>query len=52
MTGGIFQGANLADFSDAVPLYTITNTPVDGAIASIFPTNTATFRYLRYLSPQ
>src|ERR1035438_2294731 len=51
MTGGIFQGANLADFSDAVALYTITNSPVDGAMASVFPTNTAAFHYLRYLSP-
>jgi beta-galactosidase len=49
MVGGVLQGANQASFSDAVTLYTITNTPADGYTAQ-FPTNTAAFRYLRYLT--
>jgi beta-galactosidase len=51
MTGGIFQGANLSDFSDAVALYTITNAPPEGTMTAQFPTNTTAFRYLRYLGP-
>jgi beta-galactosidase len=51
MSGGAFQGANLTNFSDAVTFYTITNTPADGVVVSLFPTNTSTFRCLRYLSP-
>lgn len=50
MVGGIFQGANQPDFSDAVALYTITNTPSGGFTAQ-FPTNTTAFRYLRYQAP-
>ncbi len=49
MVGGTFQGANQPDFSDAVPLYTITNIPPDG-FSACFPTNTTAFRYLRYLT--
>lgn len=49
MNGGVFQGANQPDFSDAVALYTITNTPLDGYTAQ-FPANTNAFRYLRYLT--
>jgi beta-galactosidase len=51
MNGGVFQGANLSDFSDAVTLYTVTNTPPDGTMTAQFLTNAATFRYLRYLAP-
>jgi beta-galactosidase len=51
MTGGIFQGANAADFSDAVNLYVITNTPTDGTMTSVPITNLNSFRYLLYLSP-
>ena len=51
MNGGVFQGANLADFSDAVALYAITTTPPDGTLTPQFPTNTTAFRYLRYLAP-
>ncbi|HXR07214.1 MAG TPA: glycoside hydrolase family 2 TIM barrel-domain containing protein, partial [Candidatus Acidoferrum sp.] len=51
MTGGVFQGANAADFSDAVNLFEISNTPADGAMTSVPMTNLASFRYLLYLSP-
>ena len=51
MVGGVFQGANHSDFSDAVGLYTITNTPTDGTMTAQFPTNPTAFRYLRYQGP-
>jgi fibronectin type 3 domain-containing protein len=51
MVGGIFQGANQANFSDAVTLFTITNQPATGVFTSANITNTAGFRYVRYLSP-
>jgi fibronectin type 3 domain-containing protein len=51
MVGGIFQGANLADFSDAVTLYTVTAQPPSGVFTSASITNTSAFRYVRYLSP-
>ena len=51
MTGGVFQGANLADFSDATPLSTLTAQPTDGAWTQLLITNLTAFRYLRYLSP-
>jgi len=51
MVGGIFQGANQANFSDAVTLYTVTTQPVTGMFTSASITNTSAFRYVRYLSP-
>jgi uncharacterized repeat protein (TIGR03806 family) len=51
MAGGVFQGANLSDFSDAANLFTVTNTPTEGTLTAQTITNTARFRYLRYLSP-
>jgi alpha-galactosidase len=51
MPGGLFQGANSADFSDAVTLFTITAQPPAGLFTSVAITNTAAFRYVRYLSP-
>jgi fibronectin type 3 domain-containing protein len=51
MVGGIFQGANQADFSDAVTLYTVTAQPPSGVFTSVSLTNTSAFRYVRYLSP-
>ncbi len=51
MVGGIFQGANLANFSDAVTLYTITSQPASGGFTSVEINNPGTFRYVRYLSP-
>jgi len=51
MVGGIIQGANSEDFSDAVTLFTITSQPSAGALTSIDVDNTTGFRYVRYLSP-
>jgi hypothetical protein len=52
MVGGIFQGANQSDFSDAVLLHTITVQPVTGAFTSVEVTAKEAFRYVRYLSPK
>jgi enterochelin esterase-like enzyme/fibronectin type 3 domain-containing protein/regulation of enolase protein 1 (concanavalin A-like superfamily) len=51
MTNGVFQGANQADFSDAVTLGTVTTQPAAGVFTSVSITNTAAFRYVRFLSP-
>ena len=51
MVGGIFQGANQTNFSDAVTLYTVTTQPATGVFTSASITNTSAFRYVRYLSP-
>jgi acetylxylan esterase len=51
MVNGIFQGANRADFGDAVVLFTMGTQPTAGAFTSANITNTAAFRYVRYLSP-
>jgi len=51
MLNGIFQGANVANFSDAVNLLTLTNTPPDATLTAQAITNTTAFRYVRYLSP-
>src|SRR5258708_8504734 len=50
MLGGVFQGANLPDFSDAVNMFTITNAPAQGVMTLQLITNTTAFRYVRYLS--
>ena len=51
MVGGIFQGANHADFSGAVTLFTVASQPATGVFTSVSVTNPAAFRYVRYLSP-
>ncbi|HUZ06920.1 MAG TPA: hypothetical protein VMV89_05465, partial [Candidatus Paceibacterota bacterium] len=51
MVGGIFQGANQANFSDAVTLFTVTAQPATGVFTSATITNTPGFRYVRYLAP-
>ncbi|GAA3990145.1 hypothetical protein GCM10022210_49560 [Mucilaginibacter dorajii] len=51
MIGGIFQGANTPDFSDAVTLYTVTASPAVGVLTFQNISNGTYFRYLRYLSP-
>lgn len=51
MVGGVFQGANQEDFSDAVTLYTVTSQPVTGAFTTVEVDNTNAFRYVRYLAP-
>jgi len=50
MVGGIFQGANLPDFSDAVALYTVSIAPPQNVYTDQQVIDTLPFRYLRYLS--
>ncbi len=51
MVGGQFQGANRADFSDAVTLYPISLQPLDGFFTTVNLQNNTAYRYLRYLGP-
>lgn len=51
MIGGAFQGANTADFADALTLYVITSAPPEGVMTSQTISATNAFRYVRYLSP-
>jgi hypothetical protein len=52
MLGGYFQGANNAQFLNAVTLFTIATAPPDGGIVtSQTITNTTAFRYVRYVGP-
>jgi enterochelin esterase-like enzyme/fibronectin type 3 domain-containing protein/regulation of enolase protein 1 (concanavalin A-like superfamily) len=51
MVGGFFQGANQANFSGAVTLYTVTVQPAAGVLTSVNIVNTTPFQYVRYLSP-
>lgn len=51
MTGGIFQGSNVANFSTATTLYTITASPVSGVYTEQMIAKPAPFRYIRYLAP-
>ena len=48
MKGGVFQGANNPDFSDAVTLFTVTDTPANGEYTSIPIGDPRLFRYFRY----
>lgn len=50
MVGGVFQGANTADFSNAVTLFTITAQPAVGALTEQIINNSTPYRYVRYLS--
>ncbi len=52
MVGGVFQGANISNFSDAVTLATITVDPPTGWVWTTSTVNNTTkFRYVRYLGP-
>jgi uncharacterized repeat protein (TIGR03806 family) len=51
MTGGKFQGANAADFSGAIDLFTISGPPATGILTTQIINVTNAFRYVRYLSP-
>ena len=52
VVGGRFQGANTADFSGAVDLFTISDQPTDGILTTQNISNDTAFRYVRYLSPE
>ena len=51
MVGGVFQGANQRDFTDAVMLAKITVTPRAGAYTLLAADCPQPCRYFRYLSP-
>ncbi|MDR1340200.1 MAG: hypothetical protein LBK58_09140 [Prevotellaceae bacterium] len=50
MTGGVFEGANKSDFSDAVTLYTVHEASGEHFNTAIIR-NPSRFRYVRYVSP-
>ena len=47
----VFEGANRADFADAIPLYMVTSDAMSGTISSADVTVTRAFRYVRYVTP-
>jgi CotH protein. len=51
MSLGVFEGANNADFGDAIPLYMITDTPSIKTMTSKDISCTKGFRYIRYIGP-
>ncbi|MBN2162513.1 MAG: carbohydrate-binding protein [Pontiellaceae bacterium] len=51
MVGGVFQGANRADFSDAVTLYTVGSNPAESSLTTVNVSESSGFRYVRYLAP-
>ncbi|MEO5715445.1 MAG: hypothetical protein ABIT37_18345 [Luteolibacter sp.] len=51
MVGGVFQGSNSADFSNAVQLAKVNALPPQGVFTTMLVSNATEFRYLRYLSP-
>ena len=48
---GVFEGANNADFTDAIPLGIVSNVPDDGRTAYMLPKCKRAFRYVRYVTP-
>lgn len=52
MVNGIFQGALLPDFSDAVNLYKVTESPENNIYTFALLNDSQPFRYMRYLGPQ
>jgi uncharacterized repeat protein (TIGR03806 family) len=51
MVGGVFQGANAPDFSDAVNLFSLSAAPVEGVMTVQPVSSSVPFRYARYLAP-
>ena len=52
MTGGQFQGSNVANFSSGVvTLYTISVAPTTGVLTAQTISDTNTYRYVRYFGP-
>ena len=51
MTGGKFQGANAADFTGSIDLFTVPGPPATGILTTQIISVTNAFRYVRYLSP-
>jgi autotransporter-associated beta strand protein len=50
MVGGMFQGSNVADFSTATTLFTVTAQPTVGVYTEQAISDTTAFRYIRYIS--
>ncbi|MFC0772142.1 LamG-like jellyroll fold domain-containing protein [Terrimonas alba] len=50
MVGGMFQGSNVADFSTATTLFTVTAQPTVGVYTEQAIADTTAFRYVRYIS--
>ncbi len=48
---GVFEGANSPDFTDAVPLYMIKETPEDNVMTYADVDVSRGFRYVRYVGP-
>lgn len=48
---GVFEGANSPDFTDAVPIYMIKNTPKAGVLTAKYTRVSRGFRYVRYVGP-
>ena len=48
---GLFEGANQADFSDALPIAMIKEQCTDGVLRSLEVNCSRGFRYVRYMSP-
>jgi fibronectin type 3 domain-containing protein len=51
MVGGVLQGANDPDFTNATTLFTITAAPAYNVLTPQTVSVTTAFRYVRYLSP-
>ena len=52
MTGGKFQVANEADFSDAITIATVPEAPTECSLTKLTaPSTTKRYRYLRYIGP-
>jgi beta-galactosidase len=51
MNGGVFQGANVTDFSTAVNFWTLTDAPPDSTFTARVITNVTPVRFVRYLGP-
>ncbi len=51
MVGGIFQGSNSANFTNAATLYTITKAPTAGTLTTVTLSKAVTYQYYRYVSP-
>ena len=52
MVGGCFQGAGRSNFSDAVTLYTVSDTPATGTFTSLGIDDVGLYRYVRYIGPE
>jgi len=51
MVLGVFEGANRADFMDAMPIYMINQSVTDGQMNYHDVSSSVGFRYVRYLGP-